>query len=209
MYINNIVIEPSTDIAPVRFIMKPGGSAKTIELQPASGDALDIFNDYVVVAADQASDAKTNTDTLLNRITATIFTGITSLAQWLGALAGKQTPNSTAQTEIRATGAGSGTFNATTDSLEAVRDNQSGAGQGPGSSQCTLHFETSPSTPVENAQVWLTTDAAGTNTIAGYLLTNSQGNVTFLLDVGTTYYVWMQKDGIDPVLGTAYTAVAD
>lgn len=51
-----------------------------------------------------------------------IFTGITSLAQWLGLIAGKQTGNSTARTEIRATGAGSGTFDETTDSQEALRD---------------------------------------------------------------------------------------
>lgn len=55
--------------------------------------------------------------TLLSKLS-----GITSLAEWLGLLAGKQTGNTTARTEIRATGAGSGTFNETTDSLEAVRD---------------------------------------------------------------------------------------
>jgi hypothetical protein len=60
--------------------------------------------------------------TLLSRIPSALFSGITSFAQWLGALAGKQTADSTARTEIRATGAGSGTFNETTDSLEAVRD---------------------------------------------------------------------------------------
>lgn len=53
-----------------------------------------------------------------------IFTGITSLAQWLGLIAGKQTGNSTARTELRATGAGSGSYDETTDSLEAVRDHQ-------------------------------------------------------------------------------------
>ena len=51
-----------------------------------------------------------------------LFTGITSLAEWLGAIMGKQAPDATAQTEIRATGAGSGGFDATTDSLEGVRD---------------------------------------------------------------------------------------
>jgi hypothetical protein len=60
--------------------------------------------------------------TLLSRVPSGIFTGITSLAQWLGLIAGKQTGNSTARTEIRATGAGSGTFDETTDSQEAVRD---------------------------------------------------------------------------------------
>lgn len=59
---------------------------------------------------------------LLARITSTLFSGITSLAQWLGLLAGKQSGNSTARTELRATGAASGTFDETTDSLEAQKD---------------------------------------------------------------------------------------
>lgn len=58
------------------------------------------------------------------------FTGITLLAEWLGLIAGKQTGNSTARTELRATGAGSGTFDETTDSLEAGRDNVGTAGAG-------------------------------------------------------------------------------
>lgn len=60
--------------------------------------------------------------TLLTRIPAALFSGITSLAQWLGLLGGKQVGNTTARTEMRATGAGSGTFDETTDSQEALRD---------------------------------------------------------------------------------------
>lgn len=67
-------------------------------------------------------DVVANINTLLSRITATLFAGMTSLAQWLGALMGKQTPNSTAQTEIRATGAGGGTYQSDTDSLEGFHD---------------------------------------------------------------------------------------
>lgn len=73
------------------------------------------------VSADVAA-IKTDTGNLVTRITSTLFSGITSLAQWLGLLAGKQTGNSTARTELRATGAGSGTFDETTDSAEALRD---------------------------------------------------------------------------------------
>ncbi len=73
------------------------------------------------VSADIAA-VKTDTGNLVNRITATLFSGITSLAQWLGLLAGKQSGNATARTELRATGAGSGTFDETSDSLEAIRD---------------------------------------------------------------------------------------
>jgi hypothetical protein len=73
------------------------------------------------LAADVAA-VKTDTGNLVSRITATLFAGVTSLAQWLGLIAGKQTGNSTARTELRATGAGSGTFDETTDSVEALRD---------------------------------------------------------------------------------------
>lgn len=81
------------------------------------------------VSADVAA-VKTDTGSLVTRITSTLFTGITSLAEWIGAIAGKQAADATAQTEIRATGAGSGTFDATTDSQEALRDNQGTAQTG-------------------------------------------------------------------------------
>lgn len=73
------------------------------------------------LSADIAS-VKVDTGTLLTRITSSLFSGITSLAQWLGLIAGKQTGNTTARTELRATGGGSGTFDETTDSIEAIRD---------------------------------------------------------------------------------------
>lgn len=73
------------------------------------------------VSADIAA-VKTDTGNLVTRITSSLFSGITSLAQWLGMIAGKQVGNTTARTEIRATGAGSGTFDETTDSVEAIRD---------------------------------------------------------------------------------------
>ena len=73
------------------------------------------------VSADIAT-VDANVDTLLTRITSTLFSGITSLAEWLGLIAGKQTGDATARAEVRATGAGSGTYDETTDSLEAVRD---------------------------------------------------------------------------------------
>lgn len=71
------------------------------------------------VSADVAA-VKVDTGNLVTRITSTLFSGITSLANWLGALAGKAADSST-QTEIRATTAGAG-YTITTDSLEAIRD---------------------------------------------------------------------------------------
>jgi hypothetical protein len=54
--------------------------------------------------------------------------------------------------------------------------------------------------PLEGASVWVATDAAGTNIVAGPLVTSSQGMVTLLLDAGT-YYVWVQKDGFNAIVG--------
>lgn len=76
----------------------------------------------------------TNVDTLLSRITSTIFSGITYLSRWLGAIAGK-TADTTTRAEINATTAGAG-YNETTDSQEAIRDRGDAAwttGSGSGS----------------------------------------------------------------------------
>jgi hypothetical protein len=81
---------------------------------------------------DEIAAIDTDVNTLLTRITSTLFTGITSLAEWLGLIAGKQAADGTAQTEVRATGAGSGTYDATTDSQEAIRDRGDAAWAGTG-----------------------------------------------------------------------------
>jgi hypothetical protein len=168
------------------------------------------------IAADIAA-VKTDTGNLVTRITSTLFTGITSMAEWLGLLAGKQTGDSTARTELRATGAGSGTFDETDDSLEAIRDRgdaewttgAGGSGAGAGADAVTLNFKDGDSNPIADAQVWVTSDSDGSTIVAGYLLTDSAGDVTFMLDDGVAYYAWLQKDGVNPVLGESFTASAD
>ena len=101
----------------------PSGAARFILRRIVSGLSTDItvWEDSVYIDA-ALSTISTNVSTLLTRIPAALFSGITSLAEWLGLIAGKQTGNSTARTELRATGAGSGTFDETTDSQEAIRD---------------------------------------------------------------------------------------
>jgi len=47
---------------------------------------------------------------------------------------------------------------------------------------------------VPDADVWATSDIAGTTVLASGR-TNSSGQVTFYLDSGTTVYVWVQKTG--------------
>lgn len=48
-------------------------------------------------------------------------------------------------------------------------------------------------TPIDGAEVWVSTDAAGVNVIASGT-TNSAGIVTFMLDAGT-YYFWRRRSG--------------
>lgn len=96
-----------------------GGIAGTI----TTLDALDTAQDTQHGTTQSSlSTVGTNVSTLLTRIPAALFSGITSLANWLGLIAAKHTGDTTARTELNATGAGSGTYNETTDSGEAVRD---------------------------------------------------------------------------------------
>lgn len=62
---------------------------------------------------------------------------------------------------------------------------------------------------VPDADVWITSDAVGAVVVAGTLQTNSMGQRPFLLDRGSTYYLWMQKDGVNPILGEKFVAVED
>jgi len=75
---------------------------------------------------------------------ASIFTGITALAQWLGLIAGKQVGDSTARTELRASGAGSGTYDETTDSLQAQKDAGGGGGDATLANQTLLLAKLNP-----------------------------------------------------------------
>jgi hypothetical protein len=115
---------------------------------------------------------------------AAVLTGITSLAQWLGLIAGKQTGNSTARTELRATGAGSGTYDETTDSQEATRDRGDAAwitGAGGGTGARTIAITVDDGTdPIEGASIRFTKGAES------YVQqTNVSGQATFNLDDGT------------------------
>lgn len=103
----------------------------TIASRLASGSYTAPDNSGIATAASAAASAATSSASAASAAASaatsasaiqTILSGITSLAQWLGLIAGKQTGNTPARTELRATGAGSGTFDETTDSQEALRD---------------------------------------------------------------------------------------
>jgi hypothetical protein len=99
-----------------RSALRPTTAGRTLDVA-ATGEAGLDYNNIAGTIPDSAG-----VTTLLGRVSSTIFTGITSLKEWLGLLAGKQVGNATARTEVRSSGAGSGTFDETTDSQEALRD---------------------------------------------------------------------------------------
>jgi hypothetical protein len=70
-----------------------------------------------------------------------------------------------------------------------------GAGSGAGAvvSVITVNVGASPEDGVE---VWASTDIEGTNVVAGTLITDAFGQVTFMLDEGT-YFLWKQKAGVN------------
>jgi hypothetical protein len=80
---------------------------------------------------------------------------------------------------------------------------------GSGADTVTLRILIGGATAVENAEVWVTTDAEGQDVFAGTLLTNASGEVVFLLDAGTTYYLWCDGGGANPIQGQAFQAESD
>jgi hypothetical protein len=63
---------------------------------------------------------------------------------------------------------------------------------GAGGIATTITVEDQAGNPLQGVEVWVTTDNSGTNVVAGTLLTDNFGNVTFYLDPGI-YYLWRQK----------------
>jgi hypothetical protein len=76
--------------------------------------------------------------------------------------------------------------------LDAVKLKTDAIG-GPGAITWTYSLTTDDTTPIADADIWVTTDHAGSNVVAS-AVTDAFGVVTFHLDPGT-YYVWAQKAG--------------
>jgi hypothetical protein len=79
---------------------------------------------------------------------------------------------------------------------------------GPGADFVTISIKDN-GVGVAYANVWITSDANGSTVIAGTSATNSSGTVRFLLNDGTTYYLWAQKDGMQSINGRSFVAVRD
>ena len=69
----------------------------------------------------------------------------------------------------------------------------------------TSSRSTTARTPIQGADVWVSTDAAGSNVVAGAAADAEQRRgVTFMLDT-QTYYAWVRKDGFNPVTADSFT----
>jgi hypothetical protein len=91
-------------------------------------------------------------------------------------------------------------------SVNALERAPSGGGGGVVGSGSTAHEVTinAGGNPQDGAEVYVTTDSAGTNVVAGTLHTNAQGKATFQLDAAT-YYLWVQKAGVNFTNPTTFT----
>lgn len=78
--------------------------------------------------------------------------------------------------------------------LDAQLDAIAACGAGSGAVSYPITVNNESSNPIDGVEVWITTDSAGTNVVAGTLSTDASGIVTFMLDAGS-YYVWRQKSG--------------
>lgn len=162
------------------------------------GDAMTLTGAYdAAKTAAQASTALTNamwTDARAAKLD--FLTGAVATAAKLLSLV-----QSLARKDVTVDADIGGTYDDATDSLQAIRDRgdaawlSSAGGSGSVSWTYTLTSSVAPNPPIANAEVWVTTDLAGTNTVASGT-TNALGVVTFQLDPGT-YYVWRALAGWD------------
>ena len=112
---------------------------------------------------------------------------------------------------VNADNAGIAAIKAKTDSLTFSVANQvdanavTGGGQPIGSGAIshtiTVNIDGNPAAAVD---AWVTTDAAGSSVVAGTLVTDNAGQVTFQLDAGS-YYLWCQRSGVNFSNPTAFT----
>ena len=94
-----------------------------------------------------------------------------------------------------------------THSLEAISAS-SASTVGPGDDFVSFGFIDNGS-PQADVSSWISTDAAGAVVIAGTLVSDGAGRVTFLLTAGATYYLWAEKAGKVSIQGRLFVAVAD
>lgn len=94
-------------------------------------------------------------------------------------------------------------FNSCIAEVVLVRLDKYSSNLGSGATQVNVSV-VSNSVPLVGARVWITTDAQGTNIVAGTVLTDTNGVATFFLNTGT-YYAWVSDPGYQGTLPMVVT----
>jgi len=110
------------------------------------------------------------------------------------------------------TGTGTSTPQFTTDSTDLIDTKYAELSaliaaidvSGSGSISKTLTVTDIDSNPLDGVAVWISTDSAGLNVVAGTRYTDALGKVTFMLDAGT-YYAWQQRTSYNFTNPTSFT----
>lgn len=89
------------------------------------------------------------------------------------------------------------TFSKSAAILESIAKSPlASVGDGPGGCRFIYTLTVAGSLdPISDAIVYVTSDLAGSNIIAGPKVTDEEGKVTFYLNSGSTYYFWRNKGG--------------
>jgi hypothetical protein len=177
----------------------PAGASVSADIASVKADTDNIGTDWPLMVEydallprfnDKALEVVGNkVDTLLGRITATLFNGITSLGDWIRRIARKDAGTAgmiAAEAEID-TG-GTSTFTGTTDSLEAIRD--AGGGGGGGGDPWTTDVSTGYTYPEAGAVLKTVYDKAALITSGSVQFTsmvNTQGKITTPIHIGDDY----------------------
>jgi hypothetical protein len=150
----------------------------TISSRLASASYTAPDNATIGTISSALTTAAANVATILGKLS-----GITLLGNWLRLVMRKSGGDATALSEV------GGTFDNTTDSLEALRDHGdvawiSGTGTGGGANQVTLTFLDEDAAPIIGAAVTIK-NSGQTAVVAGPVQTDSLGQAVFALDNGS------------------------
>jgi hypothetical protein len=167
-----VLIQTST--RQVDDLAYPNTSGRGMDVDTSGGVEVGSFQAGAITAAAIATDAIDNDALAANAITE-IQSGLSTLTS--------------ANVASAVLDAVASSYN-TAGTIGAKINTAASGSLGAGAVTHTVTVKDASNTPIDGAEVWITTDLAGTNVVASGA-TNSHGQITFMLDAGS-YYEWVQ-----------------
>jgi len=161
---------------------------------------------------DATAASQTSIASAITGIPAAIVLAMQAVGTYLAQIFGKMPSGNVAAentlTAMKGTGWADETLKDIKDAIDGIEVGDEGAGETPYDPLLTEDGEEA-GTPVEDADVWITTDELGKVVYAGKLQTDATGHCIrpdgltygFMLDRTQHYYVWAQKAGWNGVTG--------